>query len=45
MNKPIPEQSPLYAGVDISKDALDLSLAGESAIRYSRPESRNSSQG
>jgi transposase len=29
-----PEQSPAYAGVDISKDALDVSLAGQGPGRY-----------
>jgi hypothetical protein len=33
MNKPTTEQSPLYAGMDISKEMLDLSLAGESPLR------------
>jgi transposase len=32
--KPETTQSPAYAGVDISKEALDLSLAGQSPCRY-----------
>ena len=34
MNKPSVEKSPVYAGVDISKEALDVSLAGQSVLRY-----------
>jgi transposase len=34
MNKPEAEQSAAYAGVDISKEALDVSLAGQSPVRY-----------
>lgn len=34
MNTPEAEQSPAYAGVDISKEALDVSLAGQSPCRY-----------
>ena len=34
MNKPKSEQSPAHAGVDISKAALDISLAGQSPCRY-----------
>jgi transposase len=34
MNKPEAEQRPAYAGVDISKDGLDVSLAGQSSCRY-----------
>jgi transposase len=34
MNKPESKPSPAYAGVDISKDALDVSLAGQSPCRY-----------
>ena len=35
MNKLKSEQASAYAGVDISKDALDVSLAGQSTYRYS----------
>lgn len=34
MNKTASKQSPASAGVDISKEALDLSLAGQSPCRY-----------
>ena len=34
MNTTKAEDRPAYAGVDISKDALDVSLAGESPSRY-----------
>ncbi len=34
MNKLKSEQSPVYAGIDISKEALDISLAGQSPRRY-----------
>jgi transposase len=34
MNKQTSEQSPAYAGVDISKAALDVSLAGQDPYRY-----------
>jgi len=34
MNKPEAKPSPAYAGVDISKNALDVSLAGQSPCRY-----------
>ena len=33
MNKPKTEQSPAYVGVDISKEALDVSLAGQTPGR------------
>ena len=34
MNKPEAEQTPAYAGVDISKEVLDVSLAGQPPCRY-----------
>lgn len=34
MNKPETEPSPVYAGVDISKAVLDVSLAGQSPYQY-----------
>lgn len=34
MKKPVPVPNPAYAGVDISKSALDVSLAGQSPSQY-----------
>jgi transposase len=34
MNKPEAEQTPAYAGVDISKEGLDVSLVGQPPCRY-----------